>query len=235
MNLINLFKEKFFQYKKAVIMGNGPSINDYKWDNFKERQDTIFLTCNRVSFLFEKTTWRPDIFSCFAKPSLENKDWIQNVEECLSDDKIFSFIDKRFKTVSNIKNFHKNCYFVDKITEHSRHHPIKAGFIDHDLEECFVKSYSATATLFQICDNLNIEEICIIGQDGYNLKKGKNHFDSKYLDEASNFKKSNDRIFSMHKELNRYFSKKKVKVYNSSQNSILNSVYEFKDLTLFVK
>jgi hypothetical protein len=219
----------------AVVMGNGPSINDYNWDNFKGKQDTVFLSCNRVSFLFEKTSWRPDIFSCFAKPGLENIEWVKNIDICLQDKEIVSFVDARFKKASSIKDYHPNCYFMKDILEHSRHQPIEKDFIGYDLQDYIVKSYSATATLFQICDNLNVGSIAVIGQDGYNLEKGKNHFNKKYLDEASNFKKSNDRILSMHKEINRYFSKKKVSIFNASKNSILKNIYDFKNLNLFVK
>lgn len=219
----------------AVVMGNGPSINDYDWDNFKGKQDTVFLSCNRVSFLFEKTSWRPDIFSCFAKPGLENSEWIKNIDMCLQDREIVSFVDARFKKVSSIEDHHSNCHFMKDVLEHSRHNPVQEDFIGYDLQDCIVKSYSATATLFQICDNLSVKSIAVVGQDGYNLEKGKNHFDKKYLDEASNFRKSNERISSMHKEINRYFLKKKVKIFNASKNSILNEIYEFKDLNLFVK
>ena len=218
----------------AVVMGNGPSINNYDWDSFINRESTVFLSCNRVSFLFEKTNWRPDIFSCFAKPGLENPEWIKNIDKCLRDDKIVSFVDERYRGVSSIKNHHDNCHFMRDIMEHSRHQPIQRDFINHDIQDFIVKSYSATATLFQICDSLNVESIAIIGQDGYNLEKGKNHFDQKYLDEASNFEKSNIRILAMHREINRYFSEKNIKIYNASKDSILKEIYEFKDLNSFV-
>ena len=226
--------ERFADYKSAVIVGNGPSVNDYKWDSFAKRKETLFLSCNRVSFIFNKTSWIPDIFSCFTKASLEKEEWIKSIDKCLQKEKIVSFVDKRFKQVSKIEKHHSNCYFMKNILEHSRHESIKKDFIKHSFQDTVVKSYSATATLFQICDNLNIERIAIIGQDGYTLEKGKNHFDKKYIDEASNFSKSNSRIISMHRELNRYFSKKNVKIYNSSKNSILKEIYEFKDLCLFV-
>jgi hypothetical protein len=227
--------DRFSDYKLAVIVGNGPSVNDYKWDSFAKRKETLFLSCNRVSIFFNKTSWIPDIFSCFTKASLENEEWIKSIDECLQEEKIVSFVDERFKQVSKIKSHHSNCYFMKNILEHSRHKAIEKDFIKHNFQDNVVKSYSATATLFQICDNLNIKRIAIVGQDGYTLEKGKNHFDKKYIDEASNFSKSNDRIISMHKELNRYFSKKNVKVYNSSKVSILKEIYEFKDLNLFVK
>ena len=88
--------------------------------------------------------------------------------------------------------------------------------------------------MFQICDYLGIEEIAIVGQDGYNLERGKNHFNENYTDEASNFKKSNNRIIEMHKELKRYFNSKGIEIFNSSKDSILKNIYNFKDLKDFV-
>ena len=73
-------------------------------------------------------------------------EWIKNIDDCLKDDKIVYFVDARFKNVSSIKNYHSNCYFMKDILEHSRHKPIEKDFINYDLLDCVVKSYSASGT-----------------------------------------------------------------------------------------
>ena len=229
------FKSKYSKKKKAVVMGNGPSLNQYDWHKISSKnKDIIFLACNRISNIFSKEApaWRPNIYTCFTSTSLTEASWKKSIDFCLQDDKIDSFIFDAYRSISSIKNFHDGVYFCNKVAEHNRHQPIQNNFIDIPLTEYFLKSYSATVTLFQICNWLNIEKIFIIGQDGYTNARGQNHYNNTYGFEPNDFKKSNDRIASLHKELSRFFKMKNVHVYNTSNNSILQSIYEYQDLNL---
>ena len=230
MNLQN-FKSNFLNIENAVIMGNGPSLNQYNFDELSKK-NTIFLACNRISNLFfeKKLNWRPDIYTCFTSTSLKNNEWKTSIDRCLIDDKIVSFVHHKYKKFSNITKFHNNIFFCEGVFEHNRHKKIHKDFINMPLESGFLKSYSATVTLFQICDWLNIQNIFIVGQDGYTKKYGKNHFSKTYKFEPDSFKKSNSRIIDVHTELKRYFKNKGVSVYNSSKGSILEKIYEYKDL-----
>ena len=223
--------------KKAVIVANGPSTKDQDWDTIKKTssKNTIFLACNRINLIFNSTSWRPDIYTCFATNALQKSSWINSVDACLSNKETTSFISNQFKKVSKLKQFHKNVVFCDNILEHHRNAPINKDFLNVDLSKGILKSYSATAPLFQICDYLNVESIAIIGQDGYIFDEGENHFHEKYQDEPANYKKTNIRLKSLHSEFKRYFNKKKVKIYNSSPESIIQDIYEFVDLQKFAE
>lgn len=234
-NLDNLYS-KYHKKSNAIVMGNGPSLNNYNFDLLKEKfnDDVIFLSCNRVSNFFDekKIDWRPDIYTCFTSLSLTNKAWQVSIDRCLKDKSIFSFVFNEYKNKTKLNNFHDNIFFCKSVIEHDRHQKISNNFIDIPLETGFLKSYSATVTLFQICNWLGVENIFIVGQDGYTKNKGDNHFSNSYNFEPNNFEKSNKRILLLHKELYRYFTSKNVNVFNSSKNSILNEIYGYKNLNL---
>jgi hypothetical protein len=240
--VFNLFKEKFKNCKRAIVMGNGPSINNYDWDDLKKintetGNETIFLSCNRISNFYNSNNlvWRPDIFACFTRLSLHNEDWIESIDRCLKDENIYSFVNSKYKDVSNLKSFHNNISFNRNIIETSRFKKIKPNFINIPLDKGIIKTHSATATLFQIINYLNIKEIAIVGQDGYNLPEGENHFNNSYEFEPKDFKRSNNRILNLHIEFKRYFKSKGCVIFNGSQQSILKKVYGFKDIKHFIK
>ena len=234
---LSYFKERYGQKKKAIIVGNGPSISDVDWDKIlhkNEDGDVLFLACNRISILFDKTSWRPDIYSCLTSASLTEERWRKSIDRCLEDERITSFVFKGFKNKTKIKEPHEDIFFLKNVMEHHRHSPIDKGFINVSLHTGVLKSYSATVPLFQICDFLGIQTLGVIGQDGYIFESGKNHFDDSYGFEASNFDKTNKRIMSVHTELKRYFNIKGVAVYNLSDRSILKSLYPKKDIFDFM-
>ena len=227
-------KEKYAKKTKAIVMGNGPSLNQYDWELIrKNNKDAIFLSCNRISNIFykNKSTWRPDMYCCFTSTSLTNPDWKKSIDQCLSQEEIDSFVFDNYRNVSDIKDFHSNVYFCTQVGEHDRHKEIPQDFIDIPIDEYFIKSYSATVPLFQICNWLKIESIFLIGQDGYTKKLGLNHYSESYGFEPNNFKKSNDRIKKLHNELSRFFKLRGVKVFNASRDSVLEGFYEYKDLS----
>ena len=230
------FKKKYSNIENAIVMGNGPSLNQYDFDKISERKkdDTVFLACNRISNLFlEKSLkWRPDIFTCFTSVSLQSNEWRESIDRCLSDEKITSFVFEKYKNFSNISEFHDKVFFCSNVFEHNRHEKIKKNFIDISVNDGLVKSYSATVTLFQICSWLKVKNIYIVGQDGYTKEYGDNHFSKTYKFEPGNFVKSNNRIISVHRELKRYFIEKRINIFNSSKTSILKEIYDYKDLDL---
>jgi len=230
-------KEKFGNKKKAIVIGNGPSISSIDWDKVQScaaRKDVLFLACNRINILFNRTSWRPDIYSCLTSASLVEKQWQKSIDTCLGNEKIISIVFNRYKDRTNVENIHDNIIFTNKVIEHYRHDPIKKNFINTPLAEGFLKSYSATTTLFQICNYLDIKSIGIIGQDGYIFESGKNHFDDSYGFEASNFNKTNKRLLMLHSELKRYFNQKGTNVYNLSNKTILEGIYPKEDIFDFI-
>lgn len=232
MNL-SKFKNRFSSVENVVVMGNGPSLNQYEWDEIKKRHPSlVFLACNRISNLFleKKLKWRPDIYTCFTSISTESDEWRKSIDACLKVDETFSFVFKKYQSFSEIEKFHDNVYFCENVLEHPRQKKIVKDFLNIELETGLVKSYSATCTLFQICKFLNVKNIYLIGQDGYIKKLGENHFSKTYKFEPKDFNKTNDRILRVHQEVKRFFGDLGVNIYNSSNQSVLSRLYEFRSL-----
>lgn len=237
MNLINKL-QKFKSFKKAVIVACGPSTSFVDWDKINQAssEDTVFLSCNRISLIFNSTKWRPDIYTCFSTNCLNYPDWIASVDACLQEKKIESFVYSEFKQRSQLSFFHDNVNFCDSVIEHKNAKGlIPEDFLNTDLNKNITKSFSAVVPLFQICNLLKVEKITVVGQDGY-FKNKKNHFNKKYGYEPSkSFEVINKRITDLHRELKRYFRKQNVEIFNSSENSILKNVYNFIELQSFVE
>lgn len=236
-NKLHELKKRFTNKRVAIIVGNGPSVLDINWDriqNSERREDTLFLACNRISILFEKTNWRPDIYSCLTSVSLVENQWRESIDKCLENKDTTSIVFNAYKKNTKLENIHDNVIFAKNVIEHHRNQPIVKDFIDVPMEKGIIKSYSATATLFQICNYLDMKTIGVIGQDGYIFEVGKNHFDDAYGFEASNFSKTNKRILALHKELRRFFDRRAVEIYNLSNKSILKEIYPNKDIFDFM-
>jgi len=236
LDRLNAIKDRFKDKNKAVIVGNGPSINDIDWDSL-DASSTVFLGCNRLSnfFIENNVTWRPDIYTCFTSSSLKDKEWRDSIDRCLMDENIVSFVFKKYRSFSKLSNFHNDVFFCENVKEHYRHGPVSRGFMNEHPSKNIIKSFSATVVLFQICNFLNVEEIAVIGQDGYIFERGMNHFSDSYKNEPTNFQATNERILKVHRELRRHFLSKSVKIYNCSKKSVLKDVHEFRSLDSFVK
>ena len=178
---------------KAVILGNGPSLNEIDFDYLNSRKDVITLASNRISLIFNKTDWRPNYYFCFST-NIENKVWLDNVNEVIDNDKTTCFLSSELKPILGDK---KNIIFIDNIYEHNRHSSIPYNLFEKNFTDVVVKSYSATVPMFQYCFSNGIKKIGIIGQDGYIYSNNKNHFDDSYGYESGDFKKTNDRIISI--------------------------------------
>lgn len=234
----SLLKDLFGDRKKAIVVANGPSVASVDWDKIQDMNDrhkVLFLATNRISLLFDKTFWRPDIYSCFTSISCSDPVWRQSIDKCLQEEGIFSFVFHGYKNFSKLESFHKNICFSKNVKEHDRHSKIPEDLIAVPIDTMLLKSYSAVVTSFQICDYLDVRQIGIIGQDGYLLDRGENHFDRSYQYEASDFRKANTRIINLHKELKKYFYKKDVSVYNLSYETVLGDLYPSSTLENFIK
>ena len=235
-NKLSELKEKFSNKTKAVIVGNGPSTANVDWDkiqNCSAREDILFLACNRISMIFDQTNWRPDIYVCLTSASLTEPQWQTSIDMCLENEQITSIVFDEYKKQFKLNKHYDNIIFVKNVVEHHRLAPIWRNFIAMPIVNGIIKSYGATTSLFQICDFLEIKKIGLVGQDGYIYESGKNHFDSGYGFETSNFERANNRILNLHKELKRYFGNKEVEIYNHSTKTIIENVYPYIDIENF--
>ena len=203
---------------KCLIIGNGPSVNSIDFDQLKKLTDITTFGCNRIDFLIKEKNWHPDYYFCFKSEVDDN--WKNSIKYVCQHKNIQCFLLPEFK--SFIKQS-PNVHFVNSLYEHNRHSTIPDDLFETSFDNCQFKSYSATVPIFQYCFSRNVKTIGIIGQDGYIFDKGKNHFNGSYGYEASNFKKTNERIRSLYKVIAKHCSRNNIDIYNLSNNSVIDS------------
>ena len=207
--------------KKAIILGNGPSLNEINLDLLVNRKDVSTLACNRIDLLFDKTDWRPDYYFSFSIHAKEKKkEWVKSAATAAKNDKTVCFLHKELR--SEIPNT-RNVNFIKDLREHSRHSPIPSDLFEIDFNDVQLKSFSATVPLFQFCFSNKVKTIGIIGQDGYIFDENDNHFDFKYGYETNSFQRANERIIALHNIIKKHSLKNGIKVYNLTRRSIIKS------------
>lgn len=214
---------------KAIIFGNGPSINEINLDLLIDREDVSTLTCNRADFLLDKTDWKPDYYFSFTiHVERKTEDWVNSAINMAKNDKTTCYLHKALKTEIADAN---NINFADNLFEHNRHEPIPSNLFETNFYDKQLKSFCATVTLFQYCFSNNVKSIGVIGQDGYIFNPDQNHYDSRYKYESSDFEKSNKRIIKVHDVVQKHAKKNNVKIYYLTKNSIIKThpYLEFED------
>lgn len=205
----------------ALILGNGPSLNELNFQEISSDPRITTFATNRIDVLFERTTWRPDYYTCFTSLSREDQKWkqsIRNVAECKQTK---CFVMKHCKQWLGNKS---NVEYVDVI-EHNRHGKIPDNLFAADFFSSPMKSYSATTSLFQLAFSLGFKNLLICGQDGYDMSRSINHFSPSYGYDPGNFAASNDRLLRLHRVIKAHCENNSLCIKNLSRSSILN-MYE---------
>ena len=203
---------------KAIILGNGPSLSELDFEYLKSRKDIISFATNRIDLILKETDWYPDYYFCFSS-NLTHKDWYTSVDKISSNTKTKCYVSLKYKKYVADR---ENVIFV-KTHEHPRNSKIPSDLFSKTFTEKPLKSFSATVPAFQLCFEMGIKRIGIIGQDGYTYKRGLNHFDGSYGFEAGNFEKSNDRIIRLHDNIEKYCKDKQIKIFNLTKKSVIKN------------
>ena len=219
-----------FSGKKGVIVANGPSTKSIDFDVLKA-SNAITFASNRVSLLYESTSWRPHFYVCFAVGPLKHKEWRESIERAVENESTTCFVSESFRSFLPVQD---NIVFVDNVSEHYRHDPVPDNLFDISPEDHFLKSFSATVPMFQLCLYTGVKNIAIVGQDGYQPDREENHFSKDYGFPPTDFKKVNKRIKDVHHVLKKYADREKVSVHNLSKISILDE-YPVVEIQQFVR
>lgn len=202
---------------KALIMGNGPSLAGLNLDLLEGSGLTSFAT-NRISLIYNKTSWRPDFYVCFAQLPLHHEEWRQSLRSATQEYKTTCFVHNKFSSFLEVSD---NTTFVKNVHEHDRHSTVPSGLFSISPEDKFLKSFTSTVPLIQLCLYMGAKKIAIIGQDGYDLSRKENHFSKDYGFDPGSFEKTNRRFNAVHNVLKKHVEENDIQVYNLSQISIL--------------
>ena len=226
--------------KKAIIMGNGPSLNTFDFETLKKSDVNTYAT-NRIAALCQDKDWVPDYYCVFfSMPHQGSKrlffDKTQgakqyssgNLQEGLDAQKDINFVCKNKQTACYIHEWYK--YFIEPAsnikfvtpTLWDRFKEFPMGILDdHKAPNKFLW-WIATTSLFQLCVHHEVDTIGLIGVDGYNIDIKNNHYKGYKGADPGNMIRSNKKIKRQHDVISEYLNRKNIKVYNLSENSILN-------------
>ena len=209
----NLYNE--YYSNDFLIVGNGP---DLKIKDLEKLNQFKTIASNKVHLLYNKTKWRPDIFT-ITDPLLiyKNKKINNKYKLTITSERSIKYFETSKNTIAfKLNRFHK----------HFEPHPYKLGF--------FIPAGTITVFNIQLAIWLNAKRIFLIGVNHDYMEsitnkskiifnKDFNHYDENYrfIGEpvySANIKK----IESAYKKCLIICKKKNIKIINISRNTKLN-------------
>lgn len=239
--------KNLFSNKTALILGNGPSLNDIDFNTLKSKKDIITFSTNRIAGICKENKWFPDFYTSFFSEPLKGKTYFTpdkktifyegDLEKAIETQNDIKFITNNDRTICFVHIWHKlflenkeNVNFIKpKKWDRFKDFPEK-GFERNKIPRNFLW-HSATTPLLQLCMFFNFSNIGIIGQDGYNLDEFENHYKGyKGYEHQNNAKKirANKTIKLLHNAFKYSTEKRGLNVYNLSQTSILDQYRSLK-------
>ena len=237
--------------KKAIIMGNGPSLSKINFDLVKESKIPTYAT-NRIAGICRENNWHPSYYCVFFSgphqgqvlklPSGEIKDYSSGDKlEARMAQKDIEYLCEKEETTCYVHEWYR--YFLKKEYKNvnfshphlwNRFKEFPMGIMDnHSAPDNFIW-WIATTSLFQLCIYHEVDTIGIVGIDGYDLTLKNNHYEGYKGSDPGNMERSNKMIKRQHDVISDYLGRKKVSVYNLSEKSIIQN-YPFLSFEKFLK
>ena len=237
--------------KKAIVMGNGPSLGAIDFDTLRESKISTYAT-NRIASLCREKNWHPNYYSVFFSaphqgsrivlPSGEVKDYSAgNREEGLSAQKDIEYLCNQENTTCYVHEWYR--YFLKSEYRNvnfttprlwSRFEEFPMGIMDKYSAPNNFLWWIATTSLFQLCVYHEVDTIGIVGIDGYDLTLKNNHYEGYKGSDPGSMERSNKKIKRQHDVISDYLDRKKISVYNLSEKSIIQN-YPFLSFENFLK
>jgi hypothetical protein len=237
--------------KKAIIMGNGPSLSELDFELLKGSKISTYAT-NRIASLCKEKKWHPEYYCAFFSAphqgqrlrlsTGEIKDYSKgSKEEGLSAQKDIEYMCRQENIVCYVhewykhflKEDYKNVNFV-KPKLWNRFQEFPMGIMDKYNAPNNFLWWIATTSLFQLAVHHDVDTIGMIGIDGYNTSIKHNHYDGYEGSDPGNMQRSNKKITRQHKVICEYLERKNINVYNMSEKSIIKN-YPYISLDNFIE
>lgn len=227
-------RNKFIAYKniyygkKAVILCNGPSLNNVDFD-FLSKSNIFTIGLNKINLLFDRSTFRPSIIVAVNPLVIkQNKTFYNSTDIPL-------FIDYRGRKWIE---FRSNIYFIHSTESHN--------YFARDCSISINQGGTVTFVALQIAFHLGFFDVGLVGCDHYFTTKGPpnkivtagkkdlNHFDTQYFSSGSEWHLPDLKLSELHYERAR-------NMFNHYGRSIVNctegghlEIFERKSLAQFI-
>ena len=247
--MFNLFKSsnkefeilrKKYKNKSAIILGNGPSLDNLNFELLKQQDQILTFATNRIAGICQINNWYPDIYSSFFCGPFTGKEYLTpdkkrinysgSLEKGIDAQKDIEYIVKNRDTICFLHHWYKlflqeqeNVKFIKPVLWNRFKSFPKNAFSKYKIPNKFLW-HNAVTSLFQICFYIGCKNIAIIGIDGYDINSEKNHF-AHY--EGHDMSKKNEKIRA-NKSIERlqeavyiYAKRENINIFNLSESSII--------------
>lgn len=232
---LSSFEDKYAG-ERAIIIGNGPSLNETPLIKLDEEYT---FAMNRINLIFDKTEWRPTFYTC-TTTSATQSEYREDYLDVMSLD-IPSFVWDELKNEFPPKH---NRYYLRCTQGEGRYHD---GSIDEaplnwwsdNIVERVSKFGSTMLVAYQIAFYMGFDRIYLVGCDLGHQKPGlisrvfgkfsefvdtkfkkiitdPNHFDSAYGGITSDPDVINKRLRTMHDLARRASQHRDTEIYNAT-------------------
>ncbi len=238
--------------KKALVMGNGPSLDNLNFDLIKKDNNIITFSTNQIADICRRENWFPDIYASFFCGPLRGKrysfpdgtstNYNGSYEKALEAQEDIRYVVENERTTCFVHEWYqkfitprKNINFIKPVLWNRHTDFPENGFEIFRVPNNFLW-HNATTPLFQLCFFLGFKQIAVIGQDGY-VQNRENHFLNYRGNELStdaHIERANRSISLLHNAVKNYSDKNQIEVCNLSDISILKQ-YERTSLKDFLE
>ena len=221
-------KKNIHQGKKAIILCNGPSLNNVDFE-LLQKSGVYTIGLNKINLLFDRTTFRPDLIVAVNKHVIEqNTDFYNETPIELVLD---SFGTASVKQRSNV-NFVYSAPFQLRFAR--------------DITGAICQGYTVTYAATQIAYHLGFTEVALVGCDHSFATKGSanmtveagktdpNHFSDKYFSDGVKWQLPDLLGSEIHYKLAReYFEADNREILNCTEGGLLD-IFKRKTLSQFL-
>ncbi|TNE53547.1 MAG: DUF115 domain-containing protein [Bacteroidetes bacterium] len=206
--------------KKAVILCNGPSLNNVDFELLKEK-GVFTIGLNKINLLFDRTEFRPSMIVAINKLVIEqNKDFYNQTDiELILDSASAHHLNKR-----------PNVNFIYSL-------PFQLKFAG-DIRGAVCQGYTVTYAAMQIAFHLGFSEVALVGCDHNFVTKGSpnmkvksgetdpNHFSKDYFSGGAEWQLPDLLGSEIHyKMADEFYKAHGRKIYNATEGGKLE-IYE---------
>ena len=234
-------------------MGNGPSLDLIDFEKLK-KSNVVTFSCNLIASICERNNWYPDFYTSFFCEPFRGTRYSGSIKSANAAREDIQYICSNLSTKCYLHEWYREFISpADNIEFHSptlvnRHEKFDIdAFSKFKTPERFLW-HIATTPLFQICFQMGIKEIGIIGQDGHRIEKkpttegvadhlvsAHNHFKNYSGPEqpAKKIPAANNRIIELHNAVCAYTRANETNIVNLSNVSIIDH-YPKMDIDIFL-
>ena len=207
-----------YKGKRCWVIGNGPSLDANDLEKIK---DDYSFAANRIYYIYDKTTWRPNFYMCQDPRAIKNvvEDACEEKKELnVSEIFVSKVLANQLDDTVGKPVFYRLCKSENPTHIH----------ITKNLPVYVVEGLSVTYSMIQFAIYMGFSEICLLGVDhNQNTANEKNveslHFDKRYKVDLASYPTVTEYEYltSCFKKAKEECERKGIRIYNATRGGML--------------